>query len=96
MKHRYLLSAINDAREAGSYYNKQAAGLGREFRQEIRKAISRICKDPMAWPQLAEKFRWCLVNRFPYKIIYRIEQSEIVIVAVMHPKRHPERWRSNV
>jgi len=33
------------------------------------------------------------MRRFPFGIYYRIEQSHIVVLAVLHGSRHPRRWR---
>jgi plasmid stabilization system protein ParE len=31
--------------------------------------------------------------RFPFGIYFRVEQIDIVVVAVMHGSRHPLRWQ---
>jgi len=36
--------------------------------------------------------RRCLVHRFPYGIIYAIENDTIYIAAVMHLRREPGYW----
>jgi hypothetical protein len=37
-------------------------------------------------------FRRRLIHRFPYGLIYRIDPDEIIILATMHPHRHPDYW----
>jgi len=32
--------------------------------------------------------------RFPFGIYFRVERSQLVILAVIHGSRHPRRWRS--
>jgi len=39
-------------------------------------------------------FRRRLLRRFPYGILYKEEESQIVIVAVMHLRRRPGYWRN--
>ena len=39
-------------------------------------------------------FRRRLLRRFPYGILYKEEESQIVIVAVMHLQRRPGYWRN--
>ena len=33
------------------------------------------------------------VRRFPFALLYKISGDEVVILAVMHLKRHPSYWR---
>ena len=33
------------------------------------------------------------MKRFPYGIFYRIVEQYIVVIAVMHDKCHPNRWK---
>jgi plasmid stabilization system protein ParE len=37
-----------------------------------------------------------LARRFPYLIIYRVFPDFISVVAVIHGKRHPRRWKSRL
>ena len=37
--------------------------------------------------------RRLLVGRFPYQVVYRLRDTEIVIVAFAHLKRRPDYWR---
>jgi plasmid stabilization system protein ParE len=38
--------------------------------------------------------RRSLIRRFPYSLLYRVDADEIVVLAVMHQKRHPAYWLS--
>jgi plasmid stabilization system protein ParE len=38
--------------------------------------------------------RRALVGRFPYAIYFRATPNEIVVLAVIHGRRHPRRWQS--
>ena len=79
--------------EAIEYYENHEPRLGYEFSIEVFAAIQNIIRYPTAWPLMEEDVRRCLVNRFPYGIIYSIEQGAIVILAVMHLRRHPDYWK---
>jgi plasmid stabilization system protein ParE len=35
-----------------------------------------------------------LVRRFPYAIYFHAMPDEIVVLAVIHGRRHPRRWQS--
>ncbi|MEK6539488.1 MAG: type II toxin-antitoxin system RelE/ParE family toxin [Deltaproteobacteria bacterium] len=78
------------------YYENCEPGLGYDFSIEVHAAIQNIVNYPTAWPIIGEDIRRCLVNRFPYGIIYSIEQGEIFILAVMHLRRHPDYWKNRL
>lgn len=81
-------------RDAILFYDERAIGLGREFTDEVDGAIRRITEMPLTWPKLSNDVRRCLLNRFPYAILYRQSKMEIEIIAVMHQHRHPDTWKT--
>lgn len=93
---RFYPAAEVELRDAVAYYNEQCAGLGFEFAAEIRKTLDRILRFPSAWTKLSPRIRRCLTNRFPYAVIFQLNDSDIFIVAVMHLKREPNSWRANL
>ena len=96
MTFRFLPPASRELREAAKFYEQKVPGLGFDFISEIRSAIRRICAHPKAWDPLDSDFRRCRTARFPYGIIYTIENDCILIVSVMHLHRNPESWRRNL
>ena len=49
---------------------------------------------PGAWPVLEGDVRRSLVNRFPYGVLYSIEEERIYILAIMHLHRYPDYWKN--
>jgi len=93
---QFFPAAQEELRDAVSYYNNQCAGLGFEFAAEIRRTIARILRFPSAWTILSPRTRRCLVNRFPYAVIFQYTDTHAFIVAVMHLKREPDSWQNNL
>lgn len=79
--------------DAIDYYQSQQAGLGEDFYAEIMDTVARIARGPVVWPVLEGDIRRCLVHRFPYGILYSIEDNAIYIVAVMPLRREPGYWK---
>jgi plasmid stabilization system protein ParE len=96
MKIRFLLPAQTEFEEATEYYDEQRMGLGIEFSKQVGQALDRISHYPEAWSQLSSRIRRCLVNRFPYSVIYEVRNELVIIVAIQHHHRKPESWRSRV
>ena len=92
----FLLPAEQEILEAARYYEVQASGLGVDFLAKIDSAIQDISKQPELWPVLRFCIRRRLVHRFPYGLLYRIDPEEIVILAVMHLRRHPNYWINRI
>jgi len=78
--------------EAVLFYELAQAGLGVRFKVEVRKTISRIQKYPKTWPLEREEVRKCFVHRFPYKVLYSVQDTTIVILAIAHQHRKPGFW----
>ncbi|PIP47248.1 MAG: plasmid stabilization protein [Deltaproteobacteria bacterium CG23_combo_of_CG06-09_8_20_14_all_51_20] len=92
MKVRFLLAAEIEMFDAAAFYEKQVALLGKNFLSIMEAAIDEISAQPETWPVIGDGVRKRPLRRFPYLILYRIEEEEIVIVAVMHQRRRPYYW----
>jgi toxin ParE1/3/4 len=81
---------------AVDYYEDCKTGLGIDFALEINSTMANILNFPNAWPIFADNLRRCLVNRFPFGIIYTQEENMIFVLAVMHLHRNPEYWKDRL
>ncbi|NTU44921.1 MAG: type II toxin-antitoxin system RelE/ParE family toxin [Chlorobiaceae bacterium] len=95
-KVRLLKPAENELFDAMFYYERQADGLGFDFAVCINEAAARIEKNPEAYPETRNRVRRCLVRRLPFALLYKILPDELLILAVMHLKRHPSYWVSRL
>jgi len=87
-------AAAADIEDAYQWYEAQRPGLGEEFLAALRLARDRVLEHPEAFPVLHRETRRALIpQRFPYGLFYRIYGDTIVVVACMHAKRDPRRWR---
>ena len=89
---RLLYPAEQEMYHAARYYELQACGLGQDFLDKVVLAIQDLIQTPERWPIVLDDIRRRLIGRFPYSLLYRIDPGEIVILAVMHQKRHPSYW----
>jgi plasmid stabilization system protein ParE len=70
--------------------------LAQAFINAVEDAIFRIVESPTRWAVVDEDIRRCLTRKFPYGILYTIEEDYILIVAVMHCSREPGYWKERV
>ena len=92
MRVRFLDAAQRELDDAVAWYNQREAGLGWEFLDELDRSVRIIKSFPLAWPEIDPGIRRCLLARFPYGIIYGIDEDLIVVVAVAHLRRRPRYW----
>jgi hypothetical protein len=94
MRFYFHAEAETEFDRAIEYYEDCRRGLGIEFAQEVNETIGRIVQFPTTWTRLSTNTRRCLVNRFPFGIIYRTESGIIEIIAVADQRRRPNYWRN--
>ena len=85
--------AVEDYREAYSWYEDQQKGLGERFIKAVRNKISAIAEYPEANGSRARKdYREVKIDFFPYVIVYKIykRKKEIYISAIHHTKKNPK------
>ena len=94
MKAVFDSEAVLEAREAAAFYEDCQPGLGHAFLNAIEAAIPEIAHQPLLWRRIKGRFRRYLLPRFPYGLIYAVEEDQVYIAAVMHLKRKPGYWVS--
>ena len=92
MTYRLLVKAeaIRDMTEAFDWYEEKRTGLGTEFLDEVKTCYDRITRDPQLYPSHHDQ-RVAVMHRFPYKIVFEVEESAVVVYAVYHHKRDPQK-----
>ena len=93
MKFSFHPEAHAEFNEAAIYYCDKSPSLASAFLTEIENAIEKIVENPELYREIDEDIRRCLTRRFPYAVLYTIENNYILILAVMHCSREPWYWR---
>jgi toxin ParE2 len=93
---RFLEIAEIELDQAIHWYGAQAAGLGDAFLIEVLSAADRIVRFPEAWHPLGEGVHRCRLSRFPYGLIYTMDNGDILVLAVAHLHRRPDYWRDRL
>ena len=90
---RFRADAAADVRAAYHWYEAQRPGLGQEFEQALDADLALLREAPQAFPVVLRDVRRLLLRRFPYALYFRPTDEGISIVAVLHLRQHPRRWR---
>jgi len=96
MKAVFHPDAEKEFLEAIAYYEERQENLGYDFALEVHNAIQRALDFPETWPKLRDEVRRSLVRRFPFGLLYSVEEDHIFLIAVMHLHKHPDYWSNMV
>ena len=76
--------------EIRDYYNEQSRNLGDDFINEFERQVLRIAAMPYRWMVVRGDTRRALMKRFPYLILFRVVNDEVIrITVIKHERRHP-------
>jgi hypothetical protein len=67
-------------------------GLAKQFLKEIDYYLNLIGKNPFHFAvRFSDKYRFAVLKKFPYFIVFRIEESEglIYVISIFHTSRNP-------
>jgi toxin ParE1/3/4 len=94
MRYVFHPEALSEYAEAVQYYTEQRVEVAQAFINAIEDTVYRIREAPTRYATIDEDVRRCMARKFPYGVLYTIEQDYILIVAVMHCSREPGYWKS--
>jgi toxin ParE1/3/4 len=94
MRYVFHPEALTEYAEAVQYYAEQRAEVAQVFINNVEDAVHRIRESPDRYVVIDEDVRRCMTRKFPYGVLYTIEQDYILILAVMHCSREPGYWKN--
>jgi plasmid stabilization system protein ParE len=87
--------ASDELTAAVRWYESRRPGLGADLFDAVTATIELTVRQPeigtAAYPNL--QLRRLLVEGFPYQVVYRLDEVDIVVVAIAHLKRRPGYWK---
>jgi toxin ParE1/3/4 len=83
-----------EVREAEAWYAARSAEAAARFRNSIDAAAQQIAADVGTHAIGRTKFKYARVHRFPYHLIFCLDDSSAArVLAVAHGRRRPGYWR---
>lgn len=79
--------ARKDVHNAVQWYAAKREGLGGQFLLELQRCLGGIASNPRRHPKIYSEFRQARVKRFPYVVVYRPLDREVVVMRVFHTKQ---------
>jgi plasmid stabilization system protein ParE len=82
-----------EIREAAQWYAERGLGLEGAFLDEVSRVLRLIRRAPSRYPFVDADLRKAVLRRFPYIVLYRAREDEVVVIACFHGRRNPEEWQ---
>jgi plasmid stabilization system protein ParE len=81
---------------AMAYYEAARPHLGFAFLEAVQEATTHAQRVPLAGSPVSTGLRRILVRRFPYYLLYAVEETRIFLLAVAHFRRRPRYWQQRL
>ena len=83
-------SARQEIIEIVDWYDFKKQGLGHRFYKELLNEFDKIIQHPKLYSYYKKDFRRAVLQHFPYLIIFKVSEMEIIIYSVIYGGRNPE------
>lgn len=83
--------AIADIVTTARAYDRRLPGLGQRFVQDLRRTLTHIADMPRGYPIFSGTTRRAIVRGFPFVVLYRVTQDEVIIIGVLPQRLDPAR-----
>ena len=93
---RFLPAAEAELLREVAYYSKARTGAGLRFQAAVEAAVARVVHHPLGGAPSFKETRSVLVKGFPFSIVYRASDQEVLVVAVAPHRKRPQYWSSRV
>ena len=93
MELSFLEEALGEYDAAVDYYIDNNEVVTRRFVAEFEFGVEAILANPSRWRKEGESARIYRMPNFPYSLIYRVVEEEVILIALAHHRRRPGYWQ---
>jgi toxin ParE1/3/4 len=93
---RFLPEAESELLHEVEYYSNARTGTGIRFQAAVEASIERASRHPLGGAPSPNGTRSALVKGFPFSVVYRATETEVLIVAIAPHRRRPGYWLQRV
>ncbi len=85
--------AEKDLDEAYEYLEAQQLTLGFDLLEELVYVLEILEENPFLFQKIDSEKRRAIVRRFGYNVIYTVKGNDVFILAILHERRNPKKWK---
>ena len=85
---------MRDLEKQDLWYELKRHGLGDKFFASASAAFRSVQTNPSVYPLARPKVRRAPMPRFPLGVFFAVSGEEVIVLAVVHGRRHQRMWPS--
>ncbi len=82
-----------DVQEAWRWYHTRSPLTATRFLDTLEALLQVVQEQPQSFRTVRGALHRALLPRFPFAVYFDVEADRIRVVAVLHVRRRPRRWR---
>lgn len=82
-----------DVVEAANWYDGRSQGLGGVFSGKVKIATEAVLRHPERFVATNAGLRYVRVKRFPFIVLFHADDTEVLLLGVLHTARSIEKWK---
>lgn len=87
----YKLKALEEYEQSIEWYAERSIKASENFIIEVQESIEEIKHNPTQFKNRYKKYYEITLKKYPFDIVYIIEEERIVIMSIYHQKRNPKK-----
>ena len=96
MKVRFLPAAEIEFIKEIAYYSKARPGSAAKFEASVEEATQMAMRHPQGGAPSYKETRVFRVKGFPFSLVYRASEHEVLVVAIAPHSKKPNYWGSRI
>ena len=93
---RFHPAAVEDAVQAAGWYARRSERTATRFLDELDRVVDLVAGSADRFPDFDPGLRRAIFRRFPFYVVFRIDEDSIIVLAIAHGKRRPRFWQDRV
>jgi len=89
---RFFDEAAEEVEQQRAWYRERSEIAEASFLHELDHAITVVTEAPQRWPQYIGGTRRYVFRKFPFSLVYFVEDETVVIAAVEAELKEPGYW----
>ncbi len=88
---KFTFRANIDTIVAYEFYESRRKNLGEQFLEELDNCYQSIVLNYTTYKVVHSIYRQAVVNKFPFVVIYSVDEKDIIITAIFHTSKNPNK-----
>ena len=90
------VEAKRDFDEAIDWNKKHQKDRGKAFAAEVKRLLKLLRRMPKMHGIVIDDVRRAIVKGSSYVILYRVTDTEVIVISIFHTSRDPSDWQSRI